>query len=181
MPPDENPRWHRIAGGYEVARRALVHAAGHRLSGVQPASRSGLSASIPRGRHGGIRLPSSGHSRRTPSMRPNLSRCRCRGTIRGFANTGLKRPLPFLCEALLGIGPARKVVRRPESRRARADPLVKATAEDFASNEGPAAVCTGLQQPFTGTPFSAIKDTALAELKAVAGILMGRRQRTRTL
>jgi hypothetical protein len=52
-----------------------------------------------------------------------------------------------------------------------ADPLVKATAEDFATNEGRTAARTALQQRFTGTTFSAIKGTALAELKAVAGIL----------
>ena len=52
-----------------------------------------------------------------------------------------------------------------------ADPLVKATAEDFATNEGRTAARTTLQQRFTGTTFSAIKGTALAELKAVAGIL----------
>jgi hypothetical protein len=52
-----------------------------------------------------------------------------------------------------------------------ADPLVKATAEAFATNEGRAAARAALQQRFTGTTFGAIKDTALAELKAVAGIL----------
>ena len=52
-----------------------------------------------------------------------------------------------------------------------ADPLVKATAEDFATNEGRAAAREALQQRFTSTTFSAIKGTALAELKAVAGIL----------
>jgi len=52
-----------------------------------------------------------------------------------------------------------------------ADPLVKATAEDFATNEGRAAAREALQQRFTGATFSAIKGTALAELKAVAGIL----------
>ena len=55
-----------------------------------------------------------------------------------------------------------------------ADPLVRATAEDFATNEGRAAARTALQQRFTGTTFSGIKDTALAELKAVAGILDGK-------
>jgi hypothetical protein len=55
-----------------------------------------------------------------------------------------------------------------------ADPLVRATAEDFATNEGRAAARTALQQRFTGTTFSGIKDTALAELKAVAGILVGK-------
>ena len=55
-----------------------------------------------------------------------------------------------------------------------ADPLVKATAEDFATNEGRAATRTALQQRFTSTTFSAIKDTALAELKGVAGILDGK-------
>src|ERR1044072_2825414 len=56
-------------------------------------------------------------------------------------------------------------------QNAGANPLVRATAEDFATNEGRTGARAALQQRFTGTTFSAIKDTALTELRAVAEML----------
>jgi acetylglutamate kinase len=44
-------------------------------------------------------------------------------------------------------------------------------ATDFATAEGRSAAQTALKARFTGTTFSALKATALAELTSVAGIL----------
>ena len=54
---------------------------------------------------------------------------------------------------------------------AKANPLVRAVATDFATAEGRSAAQTALKARFTGTTFSALKATALAELTSVAGIL----------
>jgi len=56
-------------------------------------------------------------------------------------------------------------------QNAQANQLVRAVAEDFATSEGRSAARTALQGRFTGTTFNVIKDTALAELRSVAGIV----------
>ena len=50
-------------------------------------------------------------------------------------------------------------------------PLVKAVAEDFATEEGRAATRAALQAKFTGANMEALKGTALAELRSIASIL----------
>ena len=56
-------------------------------------------------------------------------------------------------------------------QNAQANPLVRAVAEDFATAEGRAAARTALQGRFSGTTFSAMKATALNELRSVSEIL----------
>jgi len=52
-----------------------------------------------------------------------------------------------------------------------ANQLVKAVAEDFATTEGRSAARAALQGRFTGTTFSEMKATALAELLSIARVL----------
>ena len=54
---------------------------------------------------------------------------------------------------------------------AQANQLVRAVAEDFATSEGRSSARAALQAHFTGTTFSVLKDTALAELTSVAHIV----------
>jgi hypothetical protein len=56
-------------------------------------------------------------------------------------------------------------------QNAQANPLVRAVADDFATTEGRTAARTALQSRFKGMQFSILKDTALAELKAISGVL----------
>ena len=56
-------------------------------------------------------------------------------------------------------------------QNAQANPLVRAVAEDFATAEGRAGARTALQGRFSGTTFSAMKATALNELRSVSEIL----------
>ena len=56
-------------------------------------------------------------------------------------------------------------------QNAQANPLVKAVAEDFATAEGRTAARTALQTRFTGGKLEGLKDAALAELRAISGIL----------
>jgi len=57
-------------------------------------------------------------------------------------------------------------------QNAQANPLVRAVAEDFATPEGRTAARTALQSRFKGdAPLSALKDTALAELRTISGVL----------
>jgi hypothetical protein len=59
-----------------------------------------------------------------------------------------------------------------EARRSpQASPLVKAVAEDFETAEGRASARAALQSRFTGINPDKLKDTALAELRAVSGVL----------
>ena len=59
-----------------------------------------------------------------------------------------------------------------EARKsAEANPLVKAVAEDFATTEGRTSARTAMQTRFTGAHLNAVKDAALAELRAVSDIL----------
>lgn len=54
---------------------------------------------------------------------------------------------------------------------ARASPLARAVAEDFATAEGRSAARAALQARFTDQKLAGLKDTAIAELSAVSGIL----------
>jgi hypothetical protein len=54
---------------------------------------------------------------------------------------------------------------------AQANPLVRDVAQDFSTAEGRTAARTALQSRFAGLNMSALKDTAIAELMAVSGIL----------
>ena len=54
---------------------------------------------------------------------------------------------------------------------AQANALVKSVAEDFATSEGRAAARAVMQAKFSGAKLDGLKDTALAELKAIASIL----------
>jgi hypothetical protein len=56
-------------------------------------------------------------------------------------------------------------------QNAQANPLVRAVADDFATADGRTAARTALQSRFTGAQVSVLKDTALAELKAISGVL----------
>ena len=56
-------------------------------------------------------------------------------------------------------------------QNAQANPLVRAIAEDFATAEGRSAARTALQGRFSGTTFSALKATALTELRSVSEII----------
>jgi len=57
-------------------------------------------------------------------------------------------------------------------QNAQANPLVRAVAEDFATPEGRTAARTALQSRFKGgAQLSALKDTALAELRTISGVL----------
>jgi hypothetical protein len=53
----------------------------------------------------------------------------------------------------------------------RANPLVKAVAEDFATAEGRAAARSALQTQFAGGKLEGLKDAALAELRTVSNTL----------
>jgi hypothetical protein len=53
----------------------------------------------------------------------------------------------------------------------RANPLVKAVAEDFATAEGRTAARSALQTQFAGGKLEGLKDAALAELRAVSSTL----------
>lgn len=55
-----------------------------------------------------------------------------------------------------------------------ANSLVKAVAEDFATTEGRTTARTAMQTRFTGAQLNAVKDAALAELRAVSEILEGK-------
>ena len=59
-------------------------------------------------------------------------------------------------------------------QNAQANPLVRAVAEDFTTPEGRAAARGALQARFTGGPFSALKDKAIAELRSVSGLLQSK-------
>lgn len=56
-------------------------------------------------------------------------------------------------------------------QNAQAIPLVKAIAEDFATTEGRSAAQSALQSRMMGKSASALKDAALAELRAVSEIV----------
>ena len=56
-------------------------------------------------------------------------------------------------------------------QNAQTDPLVRDVAQDFSTAEGRTVARTALQSRFTGLNMSALKDTAIAELRAVSGIL----------
>jgi hypothetical protein len=56
-------------------------------------------------------------------------------------------------------------------QNAQANPLVRAVAEDFATSEGRTAARTALQARFNGATMGVLKDTAIAELRAVSGVL----------
>lgn len=56
-------------------------------------------------------------------------------------------------------------------QNAQANPLVKAVADDFATGEGRTAAQAALKSHITGSSVGALKDAALAELKAVSVIL----------
>jgi hypothetical protein len=59
-----------------------------------------------------------------------------------------------------------------EARKdAQANPLVKDVAQDFTTPEGRNAARAALQVRFSDVKFDALKDVAIAELKAVSGIL----------
>ena len=55
-----------------------------------------------------------------------------------------------------------------------ANPLVKAVAENFATTEGRTTARAAMQTRFTGAQLNAVKDAALAELRAVSEILEGK-------
>lgn len=57
-------------------------------------------------------------------------------------------------------------------QNAQANALVRAVAEDFATPEGRTAARTALQSRFKGgAQVSALKDTALAELRTISGVI----------
>ena len=67
-------------------------------------------------------------------------------------------------------------------QNAQANPLVRAVAEDFATPEGRTAARTALQSRFKGdAPLSALKDTALAELRTISGVLDAKLRKTLSL
>jgi len=55
--------------------------------------------------------------------------------------------------------------------RQNANALVKAVADDFATGDGRSAARSALQARFTSKNLDELKNAALAELKAIAGIL----------
>lgn len=62
-------------------------------------------------------------------------------------------------------------VRALTEARQNANPLVRAVAEDYTTEEGREASRAAMQARFTAADFEQLKRTALDELKAVAGLL----------
>jgi hypothetical protein len=59
-------------------------------------------------------------------------------------------------------------------QNAQANPLVRAVAEDFTTPEGRAAARGALQTRFTGETLGGLKDKAIAELRAISGVLQSK-------
>ena len=58
--------------------------------------------------------------------------------------------------------------------RQNAQPLVRAVAEDFTTPEGRTAARGALQARFTGETLGGLKDKAIAELRAISGVLQSK-------